>query len=848
MSGTGDSSHSPVDEILARYLEQLDRGEKVDREKILRDNPAHAEELRLYFDASAAFAPAARDGQVGETPDDDTVSAPTVAYEASLNAKRGLTVGSRLRYFGDYAILEEIARGGMGVVYKARQLTLDRLVALKVILEGDFASEAAVRRFRREAEAAAQLDHPNIVPIYEVGEHEAFHYFTMKLIDGRTLSEARATIGSDQRETARLVAKIARAVDYAHRCGVVHRDLKPANILVDAKGEPHVTDFGLARRIGHEPRLTVTDAIIGTPHYMAPEQAAGQPVLTTAVDVYAIGAILFELLAGRPPFRGKSAMETLRQVIEEEPSKLSSVRRDVDRDIEAITHHCLEKLPENRYRTAGELADDLEHFLAGNPIHARPITWARRAVKWARRRQQMLAVSALVATLAGLAGGLAYTERKSNDVRQRTKVRSLLQQSIAQNTTLEFLTADAPAIKADLQRRLRAGDEELTQMVRRLSVQIYPDLPAYGLVSNPPLLHTTFVSAQELIPIFSYAAVEGSWDGGPWVPLHTATGAAQIGFIGSVDLAAAFGRDRITEGPHRLALRAHIDFYDGRSFQRRPETSIILGAADHSRWPDLAKGTIVAREVRDLGVSRITLFGRYPDGFPEMVSEHPKLRSMFRPKRIQLIVVDYRPDRIPCHEPSVAGHPLLAPPTTVEGPQLTGVRSLKWYDPERRSLYATYLPCTANTRIERMVVGLHLEGSVDRSCPIAVAGEASLTFASAPERPIVFGFGIGGGQVYGGGSDEFRQAGGGPLAYGPHTAGFGLVISQLFVSSEAASARSLQPGAPFPLPEGTWDAEFRVVPSRELALATSRIDRLYDRPLVMPVRVEIVRGIVEYSP
>jgi serine/threonine protein kinase len=841
VSDTGDSSPSSVDEILARYLEQLDRGEKVDREKIMQDNPAHAEELREYFEASAAFAPPVSSAPVDDVHDDETVSSPDVGSAVSMAADRGPSLGSRLRYFGDYEILEEIARGGMGIVYKARQASLDRLVALKVILQGDFASEAAVRRFRREAEAAAQLDHPNIVPIYEVGEHDACHYFTMKLIDGRNLSDARSALGSDQKEVGRLVVKIARAVDFAHRRGVVHRDLKPANILIDAKGEPHVTDFGLARRIGSEARLTVTNAIIGTPYYMAPEQAAGHPVLTTAVDVYALGVIVFELLAGRPPFRGASTMETLRQVIEEEAPKLSSVRRDVDRDLEAITQRCLEKAPERRYRTAGELADDLELFLAGKPIHARPISWTRHAVKWARRRWQPLAVSALVLTLAALAGGLAITERRASDGRQRANTISLLQQSIDQNKPLTFITAYGPTIRADLRRRLDSGDEVIAQMVRRLSVHIHSDIPAYGLISNPPLLHTAFASGQNLIPIFSYAAVEGSWDGGPWVPLHTATGATDNqsgGFMGGVDLAAAFGRARITEGPHRLALRANVVLYDARSFPRRPASSIKAGSADHSSWPELAYGRVIARELRDLGERRITLFGQYPDSFPQLVSD-PEMEPLLRLEKIQLIIVDYRPGDAPCRDTAVTAHPLRLP---TAGP----TRSLRWSDPEQsnlQSLRSLDLPCAADTGIQNLVVGLHLGGSSSLSS-IAIAGEASLTFAGAPGSPIGFGFGVGGGQVYGGGPKSFRQTG---AFFGMDTtSSFEFVIDDLFVSS--ASDPLPRPAMASPLPEGTYDAEFRVIPSRELALATSRIDRLYDRPLVIPVRVEIVRGIVQPSP
>jgi tetratricopeptide (TPR) repeat protein len=332
----------------------------------------------------------------------------------------------KVRYFGDYELVEEIARGGMGVVYRARQVSLNRLVALKMIAAGQLATPASVQRFRTEAEAAARLDHPHIVPIYEVGEYEGQHYFSMKLVEGGTVadlsprpkvqgpksreasSESKAHSPQSTESAARLVATVARAVHYAHQRGILHRDLKPTNILLDSQGEPHVTDFGLAKLAEDDSSLTLSSVILGTPAYMAPEQAAGgAKQLTTAADIYSLGAILYELLTGQPPFRAETAVETLRRVCQEEPTRPSSLNRGVDRDLETICLKCLGKDPQKRYGSAELLAQDPDHWSNGEPIVARPVGTAERAWRWCRRRPVVAGLSAAV--LFSLVAGLVVS-------------------------------------------------------------------------------------------------------------------------------------------------------------------------------------------------------------------------------------------------------------------------------------------------------------------------------------------------------------------------------------------------------------------------------------------------------
>jgi tetratricopeptide (TPR) repeat protein len=411
-------------EVLAAYFEAARAGQAPEREAWLAQYPDLADQLVAFLDEQDRLL---RMTEPLRTIVEETGCPDTDAGWPSANGHGTALLDARapVRIFGDYELLGEIARGGMGVVYRARQRSLNRPVALKMLPGGSLADQDDVRRFRLEAEAVAQLDHPNIVPIHEVGEHDGISYFAMKLIGGGSLARRPPGPVTDTRAAARLLAAVARAVHHAHQRGVLHRDLKPSNILIDAEGQPHITDFGLAKRVGGDSELTQSGAILGTPSYMAPEQASGQgKAVTTATDVYGLGAVLYALLTGKPPFRGDSVLETLERVQHEPPEPPSGVGRRIDRDLETICLKCLEKEPGRRYESALTVAEDLERWLRGESIAARPVGRVSRAWRWCRRNRGIASLLALVALLAsagiiGLAASNVLIARERDEARRQ---------------------------------------------------------------------------------------------------------------------------------------------------------------------------------------------------------------------------------------------------------------------------------------------------------------------------------------------------------------------------------------------------------------------------------------------
>ncbi len=420
----------------------------------------------------------------------------------------------RVRYFGDYEIVEEIAHGGMGVVYRAKQVSLNRPVALKMILAGHLARDAEVKRFHTEAEAAANLDHPNIVQIYEVGVHEGQHYFSMQFIEGNNLASRIADYGmriADYRDAARLLAKVARAIHYAHQRGILHRDLKPANILIDAKGEPHVTDFGLAKRVNVDSDLTLSGVVMGTPHYMAPEQAQGKAKqLSTAADIYSLGAILYQLLTGHPPFEAETPLEVMRKAIEEEPKRPSALlarhsrpegvrllksairnpQSAIDKDLETICLKCLEKDPARRYGSAEALGEDLDRWLGHEPIAARRSSALDRTVKWVKRKPAVAALTMLAVLLAclGVAGVFSQWQRAESHALREQQERERAEKNLSQLQLRRaeelFARQEAAAGVASLSAVVRRSPANRAAVERLLAALAQC---AFGLPVSPPL-------------------------------------------------------------------------------------------------------------------------------------------------------------------------------------------------------------------------------------------------------------------------------------------------------------------------------------------------------------------------
>ncbi|MGD9647162.1 MAG: serine/threonine-protein kinase [Pirellulales bacterium] len=394
-----DASDALLAQLVDGLVQSLRAGRFPDIDELIAAHPELAGELRELWPAlllaeglgsqaarlargeivlAEDFAERAADGPRGSSADSPTIELPrpgdaaAPSDDADAAAGSGLSAGTLPREFGDYELIAELGRGGMGVVYLARQRSLHRHVAIKMLLRREIASADDLARFQAEPTSAARLDHPQIVPVYEVGQWQGQPYFSMKYVEGKTLADRLAEGPLSSREAAQLLAPICRAIHYAHERGVLHRDLKPSNILLDRDGRPHVTDFGLAKRLSTDDTLTGTGMIVGTPSYMAPEQAAGnRGQIGPASDVYGLGTILYQAVTGRPPFQAASAVDTVLMVLEQDPLPPRLFNAKVDRDLELVVLRCLQKPIDLRYPTAAALADDLEAYLAGEPVAAR---------------------------------------------------------------------------------------------------------------------------------------------------------------------------------------------------------------------------------------------------------------------------------------------------------------------------------------------------------------------------------------------------------------------------------------------------------------------------------------------
>jgi WD40 repeat protein/tRNA A-37 threonylcarbamoyl transferase component Bud32 len=536
-------------EVIAAYVQAAEAGQAPDRAEWLGRYPELAAELAEFFADQDQF---------------DRVMSPlrasprTTCFPTASPAPSADPATPDGHSFGDYELVEEIARGGMGIVFKARNVRLNRTVALKMILAGHLATAAEVQRFCTEAENAAQLDHPRIVPIYEVGEHQGYHFFTMKLVEGGNLADHLGRFARDPKAAAELMKGVARAVHYAHQRGILHRDLKPANILIDASGQPHVTDFGLAKRLAGEGGLPSSSAVVGTPSYMAPEQASGKKVLSTAIDVFSMGAILYELLTGRSPFRADTPFGTLLQVMQKEPTRPSALNRRVDRDLETICVKCLAKEPERRYGSAEALADDLERWLAGQPIQARRVGIAERLIKWARRRKSIaallavsgLAIVSLVVILAisnvVVSRQKAETDRALKKYKEALHDEQLALKEARQTSYYQTIALAAPEV---LTNNVRRADQLLDNCPEEFRHWEWNALKRLCHGENRSLAFATEPAAAAFSPDGSRLAAAGGMLGGP-------------GFVTIWD--AATGSEVRSFRGHEDAIKSLVYSPDGR--------------------------------------------------------------------------------------------------------------------------------------------------------------------------------------------------------------------------------------------------------------------------------------------
>jgi WD40 repeat protein/tRNA A-37 threonylcarbamoyl transferase component Bud32 len=526
-----------VNEIITAYLQAVDAGQTPDHQEWLRRYPEFSAELEAFladYERVERMAEPLRPATAPEVPPEGSVPGEAATLDSAKPAAVG--AGTTVRYFGDYELLEEIGRGGMGVVYKARQVSLNRIVALKMILAGQLASENDVRRFHTEAEAAAQLDHAGIVPIFEVGRHEGQHYFSMGYVEGQSLAARVAAGPLPPREAAEVVRSVAEAVEYAHQKGVIHRDLKPSNILVDQAGHARITDFGLAKRVAADAGPTTTGQVLGTPSYIPPEQAAGKLDQVGPVsDVYGLGAVLYTLVTGCPPFQSPNPLDTLQQVLQSEPAAPRLLNQGIDRDLETIILKCLAKEPAGRYASARELANDLGAFLEGKPIKARRIGAVGRVLRWRRRNRIIANLTALAAVLlaaAVVAALVGYWQTQSH-LRD-----SLLNQARALGQTTDPDRRFKALAALEKAARIRPGIDVRNEYLRWLDVPgLHPVAAIPSTDESKPFIrftgHFAFRGEDRIVGILGAHASRN--DGATSVPaIFSSTSGAQISKMSKV--------------------------------------------------------------------------------------------------------------------------------------------------------------------------------------------------------------------------------------------------------------------------------------------------------------------------
>jgi tetratricopeptide (TPR) repeat protein len=537
--------------------------------------------------------------------------------------------GPALPQIPGYEVEAVLGRGGMGIVFRARHLRLNRPVALKMTLAGAYAGPHELDRFQREAEAVARLRHPNVVQVYDVGDADGRPYFTMELVDGGSLAQKLAGTPQPARPAAQLVATLAGAVHAAHSAGIIHRDLKPANVLLAADGAPKVSDFGLARRLEGGAGLTQSRIALGTPSYMAPEQARGQTkAIGPAVDVYALGAILYELLTGRPPFQGETPAETMLQVISHEPVPPSHLNAKVPRDLETVCLKCLHKEPAKRYASAAALADDLRRFEQGRPIQARPVSWAERSWRWIRRNPTAAALLLTALAFVGLAsgGGVWFFDRQSQYDRE---LRSDIGTVLAQVASLwqGFHFHEARWLMGQAEQRLEpAGPDDLRGQVKRARA----DLDLAEQLDTARVHTATMVGRHEgvagaeplYVSAFAEAGLGREGDDIEAVAEKVRESAVRPEIIGALDDWASITRD-----PGRrewlLALARKVDPNPVRDRLRQPElwqdkdrlTRLVREPIGAEVTPQLAKA--LDRVAYETGGNALPLLTAVQKRFPQ---------------------------------------------------------------------------------------------------------------------------------------------------------------------------------------------------------------------------------------